>query len=132
MRTSARMFNLPRLGLRLRDAITQKKPESRRPLGEQEHATPESVDDRMIGLMRLTLASSALLIISFAPSEPDRLVTLTCAALVTYTVYSAAAYVLSIYGYALLPTSVAPWFDVGCFMILVSLSSGTSSIFFFF
>ena len=34
----------------------------------------ESVDDRMIALMRLTLAVSALLIIKIDPAEPDRFV----------------------------------------------------------
>jgi len=86
----------------------------------------------MIGLMRLTLALSALLIIYIDPSEPDRLVAVTYVALIIYTIYSATIYLSSFYRRALLPNSIAPWIDVGCFLVFVALSSGTNSIFFFF
>jgi len=92
----------------------------------------ESVDDRMIALMRLILALSALLIIYIDPSEPDRLVAVTYGALVAYSLYGAVLYFLSIRQAAVLPNRIVHWVDVGCFLILVALSSGTSSIFFFF
>ncbi len=88
----------------------------------------ESVDDRMISLMRLILALSALLITFIDPSEPDRLVAVTYGALVVYSVYGAVLYYLS----PRLPLSISHWIDVGCFLVLVALSSGTNSIFFFF
>jgi signal transduction histidine kinase len=93
-----------------------------------------SVDDRMIGVMRLILASSALLIISIDPSEPDRLVNVTYASLVLYVVFSATLYFLSLLkpGRFAWLSSWAPWMDVGWYIILVALSSGTNSIFFFF
>ncbi len=90
------------------------------------------MDDRMIGLMRLTLAVSALVIIWIDPSEPNRLVAITYAALVVYVIYSAAIYLLSVYHHALLSNEVTIWIDIGCFLVFVALSSGTSSIFFYF
>lgn len=92
----------------------------------------ESVDDRMISLMRLILALSALLITYIDPSEPDRLVAVTYAALVVYSVYGGVLYYLSFWGGPRLPLSISHWIDVGCFLVLVALSSGTNSIFFFF
>lgn len=98
---------------------------------QQLHAL-ESVDDRMICLMRLILALSALLIIYIDPSEPDNFVATTYAALVVYSLYSAVLYFLSLRRSHLLPDGITHWIDIGCFLVLVSLSSGTSSIFFFF
>jgi len=92
----------------------------------------ESVDDRMISLMRLILALSALLITYIDPSEPDRLVAVTYGALVVYSVYGSVLYYLSFRGGPRLPLSISHWIDVGCFLVLVALSSGTNSIFFFF
>src|SRR5262245_33236787 len=92
----------------------------------------ESVDDRMISLMRLILALSALLITYIDPSEPDRLVAVTYGALVVYSVYGAILYSLSLKGGPRLPLSISHWIDVGCFLVLIALSSGTNSIFFFF
>ena len=96
----------------------------------QDRITLESVDDRMIALMRLTLAVSALVIIYIDPFEPDRFVIPTYLALVVYVFYSLFILLLSLYQRA--PYLVAPWIDVACYLVLVSLSSGTSSIFFFF
>lgn len=92
----------------------------------------ESVDDRMINLMRLILALSALLIIYIDPLEPDRLVAVTYGALLVYSVYGAILYYLSLRGSPPLPLSISHWIDVGSFLVLVALSSGTNSIFFFF
>lgn len=92
--------------------------------------TLDSVDDRMIALMRLTLAVSALLIIYIDPFEPDRFVVPTYISLVVYVFYSLVIVVLSLYQRA--PYLIAPWIDVACYLVLISLSSGTNSIFFFF
>ncbi len=86
----------------------------------------------MISLMRLILALSALLITYIDPSEPDRLVALTYGSLVVYSVYGGVLYYLSYRGGPRLPLRISHWIDVGCFLILVALSSGTNSIFFFF
>lgn len=100
--------------------------------GHQSIAGLTSVDDRMISVMRLILALSALLITAIDPAEPDRLVAVTYGALIVYSVYGAILYYLSLRGGSRLPLSISHWIDVGCFLVLVALSSGTSSIFFFF
>lgn len=91
-----------------------------------------SVDDRMVCMMRLILALSALLIIYIDPSEPNHNVTLTYCTLVLYSVYSAVLYFLSIRHGSALPTTITHWIDIGWYLPLVALSSGTNSIFFFF
>jgi signal transduction histidine kinase len=101
-------------------------------VGHQVATGLETVDDQMISLMRLILALSALVITFIDPSEPDRLVAITYGALVVYSVYGAILYYTSLRGGPRLPLSISHWIDVGCFLVLVALSSGTNSIFFFF
>lgn len=112
--------------------VTEKEVESGRAASDRRRRTLESVDNRMIGLMRLTLALSALIIVYIDPAEPDRFVTLTYAALVFYVLYSGLMYIVSLLRRKLVPYALAPWIDIGCFLIIVSLSSGTNSIFYFF
>jgi hypothetical protein len=64
--------------------------------------TIESVDDRLVSLMRLILAISALTIIYIDPSEPDRLVDITYGTLVLYSIYSGVIYFLSVRHHLLL------------------------------
>jgi signal transduction histidine kinase len=92
-----------------------------------------SVEDRMIAGMRFVLASSALLIIWLDPVEPDRLVPVTYAALVLYTLYSAIVCALVWRTKELTQRFLAwsYWVDVASYTVLVALSSGTNSIFFF-
>src|SRR5215208_6885214 len=92
-----------------------------------------SVVSRMIAAMRLVLASSALLIIHLDPSEPDRYVPITYAALILYTLYSAALYIITMrQGRAAQSIERwSHWADVGWYLMLIALSSGTSSIFYF-
>jgi signal transduction histidine kinase len=94
--------------------------------------TPESMDEHMVCLMRLVLSLSALIVIYIDPAEPDRFVAATYAALTIYILYSAALYFLGALRKAPKWERVVPWVDVGCYLVLVSLSSGTNSIFFFF
>lgn len=93
-----------------------------------------AIDDRMIAAMRVALASSALLIIYLDPTQPDRFVDITYAALVLYTIYSGAllagAFRQSRFARAV--ELNAHWWDVAWYLALIALSSGTSSIFFFF
>lgn len=77
----------------------------------------ESVDDRMVGLMRMILALSALVIIYIDPSEPARFVALTYGALVIHSLCSAVLCFLSFRRSSLLSTRVAPWIDVGCAVV---------------
>jgi signal transduction histidine kinase len=85
----------------------------------------------MIGLVRLLLALSALVIIFIDPTEPDKNVALTYVALVLYTAYSAAVYATTLRRGAGRPRRLAHWVDVAFYLALVSLSSGTNSVFFF-
>ncbi|HJQ71171.1 MAG TPA: histidine kinase [Blastocatellia bacterium] len=98
-----------------------------------EKASIASTEARMIAIMRLVLASSALLIICLDPSEPDRLVRVTYTALVLYTSYSLLLLVLTMRGVVSnLFRRLAHWVDIGWYLLLIALSSGTSSIFFYF
>jgi signal transduction histidine kinase len=92
----------------------------------------EPVDNQMISMMRLILALSALTIIYIDPSEPDRFVAVTYVALILYSIYSAVLYFLAVRDGSQLPTRITHWIDVGCYLVLIALSSGTNSIFFFF
>ena len=96
------------------------------------HAHFGQVDDELVCLMRLVLAVSALVIIYLDPAEPDRIVPVTYTALVLYTLYSAALYVLTLRRESWQPGWWVPWTDIASYLVLVSLSSGTNSIFFFF
>jgi signal transduction histidine kinase len=84
----------------------------------------------MIGLVRLVLAFAALVIIFKDPTEPDKNVALTYLSLVLYTVYSAAVYASSLRRGDHHPRRLTHWVDVACYLVLISLSSGTNSIFF--
>ncbi len=95
-------------------------------------APSAQVDDRLVCLMRLVLAVSALVVVYLDPAEPNRLVRVTYAALVLYTLYSAALYALSLRRVSWQSGAWVPWVDVASYLVLVSLSSGTNSVFFFF
>lgn len=97
-----------------------------------EKQTIESVDERLVNLTRFVLALSALIIIYIDPSEPDRLVNVTYTALALYTVYSACVYFLSLKHQSAFGGIPLYWIDVAWYLILISLSSGTNSLFFFF
>jgi signal transduction histidine kinase len=92
-----------------------------------------ALDSQMIEWMRLALAAAALLIIFVDPSEPDRFVTLTYTLLVLYTVYSGALVLLALRKSRLFPFIQAwsHWLDMGWYTVLIALSSGTNSLFFF-
>jgi signal transduction histidine kinase len=94
--------------------------------------TIESVDERLVNVTRLILALSALIIIYIDPSEPDRLVNITYTTLALYTVYSAVVYLIRLRHEAPLRSVPLYWLDVAWYVVLISLSSGTNSLFFFF
>ncbi|HEX3280380.1 MAG TPA: histidine kinase [Pyrinomonadaceae bacterium] len=88
----------------------------------------------MIGLIRLILASAALLIIYLDPAEPDRFVPATYTALAVYFIYSLVLYLTARFKEPKLKWRFtwAHWVDVFCYTVLIALSSGTNSIFFSF
>ncbi len=87
----------------------------------------------MIALMRLIFASAGLLVIYLDPAEPDRFVPATYAALILYVIYSLSLFILTADGRQVQWLMLwAHWIDILWFTVLISLSSGTNSIFFFF
>ena len=103
-----------------------------RPHISQEART--GIDARMVAATRFILAFSSLFIIFINPIEPDQVLRETYALLVLYTLYSLFVFLAVQFG-AELPWIVqrhAWWIDTVSYLILVSLSSGTNSIFFFF
>jgi len=86
----------------------------------------------MLVLMRCVLAFSALAIIWLDPSEPTRLVELTYASLALYCLYSLALAHASWRSAWAPPHRSLHWIDIAFYAFLVSLTEGTSSIFFYF
>src|SRR5262245_58391060 len=93
-------------------------------------STTRAMDDRMIAALRFVFATAALLIIYIDPSEPDRYVAITYAALVLYVVYSAVLWVCAWRAIPPWVAATAHWIDVGWYVTLTGLSSGTNHIFF--
>lgn len=101
-------------------------------VGVMETRSIESVDERLVNFTRLVLGLSALIIIYVDPSEPDRFVKITYSTLALYTAYSAAIYSLSLRRQSAFRGIPLYWIDVAWYVVLISLSSGTNSLFFFF
>ena len=87
---------------------------------------------RMLVCMRCILAFSALLIIFIDPSEPARHVTLTYFSLIIYCAYSISLALISFSRGWPTPARFIHWLDVLFFSGLITLTEGTSSIFFHF
>ncbi|HZB43944.1 MAG TPA: hypothetical protein VE360_01800, partial [Pyrinomonadaceae bacterium] len=102
------------------------------PLSAEVPPPIESMDGRMVCLMRLVLALSALAIIYIDPAQPDRMVGVTYAALVLYSAYSGVLCLLSFRRGTFPKFRAGHWIDTGWYLLLVALSSGTNSIFFLF
>jgi signal transduction histidine kinase len=92
-----------------------------------------TLDDQRIAAMRLVLATAGLLIIFIDPAEPDRFVFATYTTLTLYALYSLLLYGLAARRWGLPPVLIkgAHWIDVGWYTVLIALSTGTNSIFFF-
>src|ERR1051325_9794896 len=97
-----------------------------------EAQTIESLDERLVNLTRFVLALSALIIIYVDPSEPDRFGKITYTTLTLYTIYIATVYFLSRRRQSAFRAIPLYWIDVAWYVVLISLSSGTNSLFFFF
>src|SRR4051812_8696866 len=107
---------------------------AQQPKKDGEFTSTASIDAKMVAATRFVLAISALLIILIDPTEPNRLVYETYTVLVLYTLYSLYIFVTIQLGLGL-PVVIKDhswWIDSASYLILVSLSSGTNSIFFFF
>ena len=93
-----------------------------------------ALSDRMVAGFLLLLAGSALLAVCIDPSEPAYLVPLTCSALTFYTLYCATIYAITWPAEAFSKTWLIVLManDILVYSVLISLSGGANSIFFFF
>jgi signal transduction histidine kinase len=93
-----------------------------------------AINDRQVAGLRLFLSVTGLIAIYIDPSEPDYFVSLAYGALIIYTLYSAGIY------YAATRVETFPrkdnewlvWTDLFLYSLLISLSGGTNSVFFWF
>jgi signal transduction histidine kinase len=90
------------------------------------------IDLRVISLMRVVLALSALLVTFVDPPEPNRFVGPTYLALAGYGIYSLVIWALAVRHSRILPIKILHWVDIAWYLPLIALSGGTNSIFFFF
>ena len=92
----------------------------------------ESVDARMVALMRSVLAVSALVIFVFDPFQPSHFSTRIYAALLCYGVYSVALCIAITGGRMPVPARAQHWIDAAVCVLLVALSQGVTDMFFYF
>ena len=92
----------------------------------------ETVDARMLVLVRCVLAYSAFAIIWIDPAEPTRLVEVTYASLAAYCLYATLLALVSYRQEWPPPERAFHWADIFFYAYLVALTEGTSSIFFHF
>jgi signal transduction histidine kinase len=91
------------------------------------------LDNRIVAVMRLVLAASGLIIILIDPSEPSRFVVSTYLALSLYVAHSVVLCVSAFRSVESKKLGLlqSHWWDVAWYVLLIALSRGTSSIFFF-
>ena len=92
----------------------------------------ESVDARMVALMRSMLAVSALVIFVFDPFQPSHFSTGIYAALLCYGVYSVALCIAITGGRMPVPARAHHWIDAAVCVLLVALAQGVTDMFFYF
>jgi signal transduction histidine kinase len=97
----------------------------------QERFSLNAANSLLISKMRAILAIATLLVIYIDPSEPQQLVALTYSTLVLYCIYALALFFFSRRKSEAVPVKFTHWIDTGWYLVLIALSSGTSSIFFF-
>ena len=92
----------------------------------------EWIDLRLVSIMRLMLASSALMVTVVDPPQGQANIQAVYTVMIAYTVYSAIFYILSIRHSNLVPAKIMHWLDMCWFIALIALTNGTNSIFFTF
>jgi signal transduction histidine kinase len=93
----------------------------------------EYTENRVIAAIRLVLALSGLLITYIDSTQAPQLLPYTYAVLALYICYSTSIYLLAT-RHNTLPSPIlawAHWIDVGWYSLLIVLSNGTSSVYFF-
>jgi signal transduction histidine kinase len=89
-------------------------------------------DLRLVSILRLMLAATALAVFLVEPPESDQFIRLTYPTLALYTIYSAVVFSLSVRRSYLIPARYMHWVDMVWFLALIALSGGANSIFFNF
>src|SRR5207237_493699 len=92
----------------------------------------ESVDARMVALMRSMLAVSALVIFVFDPFRPSHFSTGIYVALLCYGVYSVVLCIAITGGRMPVPPRAHHWVDAAACVLLVALSQDVTDMFFYF
>jgi len=92
----------------------------------------ESVDARMVALMRSMLAVSALVIFVFDPFQPSHFSAGIYVALLCYGVYSVALCIAITGGRMPVPPRAHHWVDAAACVLLVALSQDVTDMFFYF
>ena len=101
--------------------------------GAGEEVSPaEAVDRRTVALLRILLAFAAFFVTLIDPSEPQRFVAISYGLLIAYCFFSVFMFIAASQGRFPVPTRATHWIDVAWFGVLIGLSNGPSSIFFFF
>jgi signal transduction histidine kinase len=100
-------------------------------LRDKEQSFLKTMDAPLISEMRTILALSMLIVTFLDPAEPQHYVALTYTTLTLYTVYALILYLFSFRKPDLVPVNYTHWIDLAWCLILITLSSGTSSIYFF-
>ena len=92
----------------------------------------ESIDARMLVLLRCVLGFSALAVVLIAPPQIGRLVELTYFAIGLYCAYTILILAISHRLDWPAPPRALHWADVAFYSLLIALTDGTSSVFFLF
>ncbi len=92
----------------------------------------ESGESRLIGSTRLALSVWALFAIFIDPVESNNLFDTIYITLILYILYSSVICLFNFSQGKNLPFYILHWFDVIWYLVLISFSNGTSSIFYFF
>ena len=99
----------------------------------RQRSATDMVDDRMITLIRMILALSALLIVYAAPPQPARFQAGLYTTLVLYAAYSALIYAIARRRSSRFIETIrrwSYWIDTLCFAGIIAMSGGGASIFF--
>src|SRR5688572_10643016 len=93
-----------------------------------------AISDRQVASLRLLLALIGLLAIYIDPSEPDHFASLAYDALVLYSLYSFGIYYVSarVDTFTRRDNFLLVWSDLFLYSLLISLSNGWNSVFFWF
>ena len=91
-----------------------------------------ATEQRAVAALRLLLAASALLVVYIDPIQPERNVATTYSILIAYTLASLLIYAHTLRGKAAsgLWLSWEHWSDIACYLVLLALTGGASSLFF--